>query len=176
MNVSKVFQTGHEAQQFLHSLGASPKLLLHTRLVTEAGDLLISKLQDLQVRFDATFIRAGIVFHDAGKIIHPEELANKGSEHEAAGERLLIKNGVAPELARCCRSHNQWQTMECSLEELCIALADTLWKGKRKRSLEEKFVEMLASRCERDFWARSAEMDSCFEMIAAAGDSRLLRS
>jgi hypothetical protein len=66
--------------------------------------------------------------------------------------------------------------MECSLEEICIALADTLWKGKRNAQLEELLMEILATLCHRDYWELFVEMDSYFETIAAEGDSRLLRS
>ncbi|WP_200929906.1 hypothetical protein [Nostoc piscinale] len=80
---SKTFQTVNEAYQFLEELGALPKLILHVKLVGEAADLLISKLHELQVQFDESFLRLGVVFHDAGKIIHPEELTAKGNNHEA---------------------------------------------------------------------------------------------
>jgi hypothetical protein len=110
------------------------------------------------------------------KILHPQELLAKGNSHEADGEQLLIAHGVDPALARCCRSHGQWQTMDCSLEETCVALADKLWKGQRVTQLEEMFIQKLAERYKQDYWELFVEMDSCFENIAAAGDSRLLRS
>ena len=175
-NQVKTFQTVHEAYQLLQELGAPPKLILHVKLVAEAAELLISKLHQLGVQFDERFIRLGVAFHDAGKILHPEELRNKGNRHEDDGEVLLISHGVDPQLARCCRSHAQWQTMECSFEELCIALADTLWKGKRNAQLEELFITILATLCNKDYWELFVEMDSCFEAIASEGDSRLLRS
>ncbi|MBW4619402.1 MAG: HD domain-containing protein [Cyanosarcina radialis HA8281-LM2] len=172
----KAFQTVHEAYQFLQSLGASQKLILHVKLVGEAADLLISKLHELRVRFDEKYFRLGVVFHDAGKILHPEELNAKGNNHEPDGEKLLLANGVDRKLARCCRSHGRWQTMECSLEELLVALADTLWKGKRDRQLEDSIVNRLATQCNKDYWELFVEIDSCFEAIASDGDSRLLRS
>lgn len=172
----KTFQTVHEAYQFLQELGASSKLLLHVKLVGEAAELLISKLHELQMQFDENFFRLGVAFHDAGKILHPKELIAKGNNHEADGETLLIAHGVDPKLARCCHSHGQWQTMECSFEEICVALADTLWKGKRNPQLEELFIQMLVARCNKDYWELFVEMDSCFEAIALDGDSRLLRS
>jgi hypothetical protein len=39
---------------------------------------------------DKRFVRLGVAFHDARKILHPEELIAKGTNHEAAGEALLI--------------------------------------------------------------------------------------
>ena len=57
-----------------------------------------------------------------------------------------------------------------------MALADTLWKGKRNSQLEELVIQNLAIRSNQDYWDLFVEMDSCFENIAADGDSRLLRS
>ncbi|MDX2243578.1 MAG: HD domain-containing protein [Leptolyngbyaceae cyanobacterium bins.302] len=172
----RTLQTVYEAYQLLQELGAPPKLLLHVKLVGEAAELLISKLRELSVQFNEGFVRLGIALHDAGKILHPEELTARGNNHEADGETLLIAHGISPELARCCRSHNQWQVMECSFEEICVALADNLWKGKRNSQLEEIFIQMLAARCNKDYWELFVEIDSCFEVIASDGDLRLLRS
>jgi hypothetical protein len=173
---TKIFQTVHEAYQFLQELGASSKLILHVKLVAEAVELLICTLHQLGVQIDEDFIRLGVAFHDAGKILHPGELVDKGNRHEADGESLLLMHGVDPKLARCCRSHAQWQTMECTFEELCVALADTLWKGKRNAQLEELFMKHLEMRSNKDYWKVFVEMDNCFETIASNGDSRLLCS
>jgi hypothetical protein len=128
------------------------------------------------VPVDKRFVRLGVAFHDAEKILHPEELIAKGTNHEAAGEALLIANSVDPSLARCCRSHGQWDTMDCCWEELLVALADTLWKGKRSTLLEEKVIQKTATLGQKDYWELFVEMDACFEAIAAEGDVRLLRS
>jgi hypothetical protein len=122
------------------------------------------------------FVRLGVAFHDVGKILHPAELSAQGNHHELAGESLLIANGIDPALARCCRSHGQWKTLECSLEELIVALADTLWKGKRNTKLEELVVARLAIISDRNDWDLFIELDSCFEKIAGDGDARLYRS
>jgi hypothetical protein len=93
----------------------------------------------------------GVAFHDTGKILYPAELTEKGDRHEAVGEILLLANGVDPQIARCCRSHGQWQQMKCSFEELTIALADCLWKGKRDRELEHRVIAAVAIMCDRDY-------------------------
>jgi hypothetical protein len=97
--------TVNDAYAMLQRLGAPPRLFCHVKLVGEAAELLIAKLQQLQVPVNEHFVHLGVAFHDAGKILHPEELVAKGTQHEAAGEQLLISNGVDPILARCCRSH-----------------------------------------------------------------------
>jgi hypothetical protein len=172
----RTFVTVDDAYVFLRELGASSKLIIHVKLVAEASELLIAKLRLLDIGFDISFVRLGVAFHDAGKILHPEELQIKGINHEAAGEQLLLANGIDNELARCCRSHGQWQNMECTLEELLVALADTLWKGKRSQDLENLVVKRLSKQYSRDYWELFMEMDACFEKIAEDGYSRLMRS
>lgn len=172
----KTFVSVDDAYIFLQELGASAKLIIHLQLVAEASELLITKLRSLDVGFDISFVRLGVAFHDTGKILHPQELQIKGINHEAAGEQLLLANGIDSQLARCCRSHGQWQTMECTLEELLVALADTLWKGKRSQDLENLVMQQLLKQCGRDYWDLFMEMDACFEKIAEDGYSRLRRS
>jgi hypothetical protein len=97
-------------------------------------------------------------------------------QHESAGELLLLSQHVDPKIARCCRSHGQWQQMECSFEELVVALADNLWKGKRNIELEHQLITKIAIMLNRDYWSIFIEIDAGFEAIAAAGDLRLSRS
>jgi len=170
------FNSLGEAYNFLEKLGASPKLLLHVKLVGEAAEILIDELSQLKVFFDADFVRYGVAIHDAGKIIHHNELSEKGSLHETEGEQLLIENGVDAKLARCCQSHGKWETFDCSFEEYLIALSDKLWKGKRESKLENIVIDKTAKLLNRDRWEIFVELDSCFEKIAANGDTRLLRS
>ena len=66
--------------------------------------------------------------------------------------------------------------MECSIEELIIALADKLWKGKREVDLETAVIERISKLTNQDFWQLFIELDSCFENIASEGEERLARS
>jgi hypothetical protein len=175
-NRSVQFNNTAEAYAFLKEIGAPDKLIRHVSLVGEAAELLIEKLNRLNVPVDARFVRLGVAFHDAGKIKYPEELRVKGNRHESAGEEFLLQQGLSPELARCCVSHGQWQTLDCSFEELLVALADTLWKGKRNEELEKRVVEKTAQLIAREPWNLFIEMDSYFEQIAAGGVERLLQS
>lgn len=174
--MAKNFDSLDDAHQFLQELGASPKLLLHVKLVGEAAELLIDNLSDLKVSFDTNFVRFGVAFHDIGKIIFIDELSNKGNKHETEGEKLLLKNGIDAKLARVCQSHGKWQTMDCSFEEYLVALADKLWKGKREDLLENIVIDKVAEILNHNRWEIFVELDSCFEQIASEGDSRLLRS
>jgi len=157
-------------------LDAPERLLRHVELVAEAGEVVLAEFARRNVKLDATLVRVGIVLHDAGKIHHPTELAAPGSEHEPAGEALLLAHGVSPEVARICRSHARWASMEASLEELLVALADKLWKGVRVEELEGRVVDEVAARLGEGRWDVFIRLDSCFETIAATGHERLERS
>ncbi len=170
------FENVESAYEFLKQLDAPPRLIRHIYLVGEAANLLIKKLNQMNINFDENFVSLGVAFHDAGKIIHSQELVSPGNQHEPDGEELLIINGVNPRLARCCLSHARWKTMECSLEELIIALADKVWKGKREVDLEKAVIERISKLIDKDFWELFIELDSYFESIASQSEERLARS
>ena len=148
------------------------KIIAHTRVVGEAAELLLAQLQRLHISHDADFVRVAVVLHDAGKILHPDELRGDGDEHEPAGEKLLLAQGVAP----AGLSHARWAGMPCSLEELLVALADSLSKGKRDAALEKQAIQAISERAGKEFWDLYIELDTCFESIAANGATRLMRS
>lgn len=164
------------ARDLLVGLGAPPRLLRHIELVREAADLLLLTLAALRVPVRAEFVLVGVALHDSGKILHPAELDHPGALHEPDGEALLLRSGVSPELARVCLSHARWETMDVSLEELLIALADKLWKGVRHSRLEERCIAAIAAALGKATWDIFIELDSAFERIAADGQRRLERS
>src|SRR5262245_50779442 len=135
-----------EAYALLRSLGASNRLIRHLQLVGEAADELLNAYDNLSIECDRGQIELGVAIHDAGKILHPTELDQPGSEHEAAGEALMLAHGVQPHLARCCVSHATWRSPNVSFEEKSVALADKLWKGKREPDLELSVIDAAADR------------------------------
>lgn len=165
-----------DAFNLLAKLGAPTRLITHLQLVGEAAQMLMEAYTALGMRFDANWIELGVAVHDAGKILHSDELNGPGSMHEAAGEALLIRNGVQPESAKCCVSHAKWHEPEVSFEERSVALADKLWKGKREAGLELLIVDEIASKLGISRWDVFANMDSVFEAIAAGATERLERS
>ena len=162
--------------RLLNRLGAPARLIQHLELVGEAGEQVISKLEELGVQFDKSFVQVGIAIHDAGKILHPKELSEGGNLHEASGEKLLLEQGVEEKVARCCRSHSKYNCMSVSFEELLIALSDKLWKGRREPELELQVIDAVAEKLKTDRWSVFDTLDSCFESIASTGDTRLSRS
>jgi hypothetical protein len=176
MTASPSPATVTEAESLLARLGAPTRLLKHVRLVGEAGELLIERLARLNVAVDVKLVRLGIVFHDAGKVLHLEELDIAGNRHEPDGERLLLEHGVEPRVARCCLSHARWSEMECSLEELLVALSDKLWKGVRNPDLERTVIDRVAGTLGKQGWDVFIELDTAFEEIASEGPERLERS
>lgn len=165
-----------DAYDLLRSLSAPEHLLTHVSLVGEAADMLIEKFAELNLNIDFEFIRIGVAIHDTGKIVHTSEMTGPGSKHEPEGLRILISEGVSEAIARCCMSHAQWSEMECSLEELIIALSDKLWKGKRVEQLELLVIDRIASKLNKERWDIFQDLDSHFELIAIGGDDRLNRS
>jgi len=103
-------------------------------------------------------------------------MTEPGSDHEPEGEKILIEKGISPKLARVCMSHARWNKMECSFEELIIALSDKLWKGKRVASLELDVVDRVAEHLQKERWDIFLELDMKFEEIASGGHERLQRS
>jgi hypothetical protein len=168
--------SGAEAYGLLEKLNAPERLVRHAHYVSHAAESLLIEFRDLGVPLNRLTVELGAVLHDAGKIIHPEELAQPGSLHEHVGEKLLLLHDVQPEIASCCRSHGAWGLPDVSLEERVIALADKLWKGKREADLELLVIDDTAARLGVSRWDIFERMDSTFEEIAAGGAERVERS
>ena len=163
-----------QAYQLLRELGACSRLITHLKLVGEAGDIICQTYQQMGIEFNEGLVKIGISIHDAGKILYPEELSNFASNHEPAGEKLLLEHGVQPEIARCCITHAKWQ--DTSFEEQTIALADKLWKGKREEVLELTIIDQIAKKLGLERWDVFTQLDTVFESIAEGGWERIQRS
>lgn len=163
------------ALALLERLGAPPRLVRHHELVVEAARELVAGLRPFASSFDATLVLIGAALHDAGKILHPEEVTAPGHHHELAGRELLVEHGLG-DLARFCISHARWDDDGLPLEDLLVALADKLWKGKRVPALEQRVVDRLSNPSSSPSWEVFTLADEVFERIAARGDERLARS
>lgn len=171
-----MLQNRQDVYRLLGALGASPRLLRHLQLVGEAADGLLDAYAALQIACDARWIELGVAVHDAGKILHPNELDGPGSQHEPAGEAMLLAQGVEAKIAHCCVSHAAWLAPDVSFEELSVALADKLWKGKREEALELLVIDAAAGKLGCSRWDIFAGLDNAFEQIASGATERLERS
>lgn len=165
-----------QARKLLSRLEAPKQLVRHGELVEESAKKLTDAIERLGVSVDVDFVRAGALIHDVGKIEFPRELYQAGRDHECAGERLLLANGEEADLARVCRSHSAWDSPENSLEELLVALADKLWKGKRVDDLELRVIDGVADRMSSGRFEIFTHLDAVFERVAANGQRNLERS
>jgi hypothetical protein len=172
MTDATAIRSSADALALLRSLGAAPWLVRHHELVVEAAGLLVAGLQG--IRFDRGAVLLGAALHDAGKILHPEEMSAPGHHHEQAGRDLLLANGVPAELARFCVTHADWQ--DGTLEDQLVALADKLWKGKRDEALERSVLAAIAALTGEQPWQVFDRLDALCDAIAADGDDRLERS
>jgi hypothetical protein len=165
-----------DAYKLLRDLGASERLIQHARLVRGAADVVLRELEVLGVSIDIRVVRFGAALHDVGKIAHPQELCEPRSLHEREGELMLLARGIEPAIARCCTSHAAWNSPDVSLEELVVALADKLWKGKREAALELLVTDEIANRLNVTRWEVFDPLDRAFEEIAAGGSARVEQS
>lgn len=166
-----------EALALLVLLGAPPRLVRHHELVVEAAEGLVRELRRaFPLPFDAQRVMVGAALHDVGKTRHPSELDVPGNAHEREGEAMLLKHGVAPDVARFCWTHAAWTQNEITLEDLLVAAADKLWRGKREAELEQRLVSSIAIASAVPDWEAFSRADEIFAQIAADGDERLARS
>lgn len=170
-------RSADEALALLRALGAPPRLVRHHQLVLEAATALVDGLRrTFNVPFDAGLVLVGAASHDAGKIRHSVELDEPGSQHVESGFGLLLQAGVEPAVARFCRTHATWPDEEVVLEDLLVALADELWKGKRDDELERRVCRAIEVSTCTSAWEVFARADEVFAAVAEDGDLRLARS
>lgn len=162
-------------QQLCERLDADSRLVAHLRLVhdvaVEIVDGLRPRFPSLEMDPESVFFGAGS--HDLGKVVHPEELSGPGHRHEFAGEQLLMENDVSPDLARFCRTHGAWSQESLPLEDLLVALADTIWKGQRLEELEMQIVNQIVKNTDLESWHVFQELDELLTEIASCGIQRL---
>lgn len=162
-----------DALELLRQLGAPPRLMRHGELVSQVATQISDAFSRLGVVHNGILVATGAALHDAGKIVHPNELQGLGSNHEAAGEQLLLSRGLSAKLSRICRTHGQWEGTEVSFDERLVALADHVWKGTRNESLEKLVMQDVARRLGIEPWEVFLEIDPQLEQIAAGASVRV---
>ena len=165
-----------EAQRLLTTLNAPPRLLAHLALVHDAAAEILGAFQarwpDLKIDRDAVLF--GSAIHDAGKILHPNELTGPGNKHEQDGPGLLQQPGVSPERSRFARTHGTWQTEQTLvLEDYLVALADNCWKASRNEALESTVAGRIAKSLGIETWEAFMVLDEIVSQVASRGEERL---
>lgn len=123
--------------------------------------------------FDREAVLFGAATHDIGKVVHPAELSTPGSEHEPAGERLLLAAGVEPRLARFAATHGSWHAPGITIDDILVSVADKVWKAKRVPDLEQLLVDRLAEASALPGWQAFLTLDDELTRVADSADARL---
>ncbi|HMA36486.1 MAG TPA: HD domain-containing protein [Chloroflexia bacterium] len=165
-----------DVQQLLHTLQAPPRLVAHLTLVHDVAGQLCTAWPRYwpQVAVDQEAVLLGAATHDAGKVRYPEELNGPGTQHETIGPSLLIAHGIPAQYARFAQTHGTWQqTTMVNIEDLLVALADTIWKGKRNEDLELRLAGLIADVCSAETWQVYMQLDELITRITEDADKRL---
>lgn len=165
-----------DANHLLTTLNAPSRLVAHVSLVHDAAAEILDALQgrwpDLKIDEDAALFGAAI--HDAGKILHPNELTGPGNRHEQDGPGLLQQHGVSPERSRFARTHGTWNSEQhLTLEDLLVALADYSWKGSRNEALETMVAGRITESLGTETWEAFMGLDEIVSKVASRGEERL---
>lgn len=164
-----------EVEKLCRTLNAPARLIAHLTLVHDAACELIVGLQRTfpTLAVDRDAVHFGAATHDIGKVLHPNEITGTGNRHEEDGPRLLVQNGVPPALARFARTHANWDEPGTVIEDLLVALADSIWKGRRDDFLEQMVVGRIVAAVEIEPWDVWLRLDEVLAAIAARADERL---
>jgi hypothetical protein len=163
------------AAQLLVTLGAPPRLAAHLRAVHDVAHQLTAWLgyRYPALRFDREAVLSGAATHDIGKSVHIAELSGPGSEHEAAGQTVLLEAGTDPRLARFAATHASWSRHDIKVEDLLVSVADKVWKAKRVNDLEQLLVESIAAASQEEAWQVFMDLDDHLDQLAGGADHRL---
>jgi len=166
-----------EVLEILAKYAAPPRLVAHLIVVYDVAVRLIEQLAVSWplLEYDQHCVLIGAATHDVGKIVYPDELTGPGTLHEEIGPQLLLENGVPETSARFARTHAQWkQDVSVQLEDLLVAFADTIWKGKRDTFLEQEIASQIASQCRKETWAVYLKLDDIADELAQGAHGRIL--
>jgi hypothetical protein len=162
------------AKKLLESLNAPPALVAHLTLTHDVAAAIVQRLDKKWpgLTFDREAVRLGAAIHDVGKVRCPLELTAPGDKHEGEGEKLLLSLGWPQAHARFCRTHGQWNE-ESPLEDLLVALANTIWNGERDARLEDATAVHLARQLREEPWQVYLALDDLLTDLTVDTDARL---
>jgi hypothetical protein len=166
-----------EVLNILTKYGASPRLVAHLTIVYNVAITLVKHLDACwpMLEYDRERVLIGAATHDIGKTVYSNELTGPGTHHEEIGPQLLLESGFPEASARFARTHAQWdRELSVQLEDVLVAFADTIWKGKRDQFLEQEIAQQIAKRCREEVWKVYMKLDDIACDLAKDADDRLL--
>jgi len=162
-------------EDLLSKVKAPPRLRAHLCLVHDTARQLTAEISAAwpKLIFDAQAIHLGAVTHDIGKAIHTQELSEPGHTHEDAGRMLLLQHGWSEQSARFTVTHGRKLDANDTLEDLLVAVADKVWKGKRDDALEKALVGHVAALSGQEPWQVWLALDDMLTKLAEPAEDRL---
>jgi putative nucleotidyltransferase with HDIG domain len=164
-----------EINELLQGLAAPPRLIAHLTLVHDVAFTIIHQIKCTwsNLIFDQEAVLFGAATHDIGKVMYPAELTQSGKNHEEGGASLLTQNGFSKKLARFTRTHATWESEDVTIEDLLVAWADKIWKGKREVKLELKLAEFIINQTKTELWLAYSQLDEIADEITKLVDERI---
>lgn len=105
---------------------------------------MLALLRERSVAVDGTFVRIGIVLHDAGTTSIAQNCKGPAANTNRPRRRCCSPRAYRQD-GPGSAGRMRWATMARGLEELAVALADTWCKGARKNELEQRFIGAVAA-------------------------------
>jgi putative nucleotidyltransferase with HDIG domain len=176
MDAEDMVPLPQEVCDLLEKLDAPPRLIAHLTVVHHVARELTHDLAERwpDLPYNQQAVLLGAATHDIGKVVHRDELRRPGQRHEEAGVVLLRQHGFSSEQARFARTHGQRHNDPAvTPEDLLVALADTIWKGKRDEHLEATLVRHIAQLQGEEPWVVYLALDEIIQPIAQQANTRL---
>lgn len=166
-----------EVPDMLAKYAAPPRLVAHLTVVHDAAVALIKHLDVSwpMLEYDQERVLMGAATHDLGKAVYTNELTGPGTRHEEIGPQLLLESGFQEAYARFARTHAQWdREPSVQLEDVLVAFADTIWKGKGDEALEQVIAQQIAKQCQEETWQVYMKLDDIACDLAKDAHDRIL--
>ena len=162
-------------EQILIKYNSPERLNRHLRIVFFIASQLLFQLEKewKELEIDNKLVQFGAVTHDIGKVLSQAEIYHSGNKHEFNGRDLLISYGYDEVSSRFTITHGNWQKENIELEDLIVALADKIWKGKRVSELEEMICSKISNQLKIDYWEIYLNLNSILDKLCLSAQSRL---
>lgn len=166
-----------KALEILAKYSAPPRLVAHLTVVHDVAVALVAQLHTRWplLVYDRERVLFGAATHDIGKVVCINELTGPGTRHEEVGPQILLACGLSEAYARFAGTHARWdREPTVQFEDVLVAFADTIWKGKRDEALEQTIARLIAQSCQEEIWHVYMKLDDIACELAKDADERIL--